>query len=233
MRLKSCRSLRRATAARSVMRSREDPFAAWERREWCEARCRGPCQASTGEGHPLGEESGPYRPEQTHPNGDQACGCKTCGCQTTGGAEASRSGHAQTSDQQAGGGPGEIIGSTGTTCHSSETTCCPGATDGSQARATACRGQAPGRQQAGCRQTGTGEQTQGCCQTHGTHAAANTSSPGAAPRGDWKSSTAHPWPGSAQAPDHPRRRTISAQRSNACRRSHKARSTFTAHHPQA
>ena len=167
--------------------------------------------------------------------GRQACGCQTRGrqtrggCQTAGGPEASRSGHAQTGDQQASGCTGESLSSTGAARRSSETPRSPSATNGGKTRSTTCRGQAAGCQQAGRRQTGTGEQAQGCCQTHGTHAATHTGSPDAATCRGWKSSTTHPWPGAAQATDHPRRSSISARRANPCRCPHKAWCTLTAH----
>ena len=55
-------------------------------------RCRGPCQARSWQGHPLGR--GPRRAKQAQ-TGRQACGCQARdgGCQAAGGPEASRSGY--------------------------------------------------------------------------------------------------------------------------------------------
>jgi translation initiation factor IF-2 len=88
-------------------------------------------------------------PAVSKPVAEACCRQAPSGVQTTSGPEASRSGHAQTGDQQAGPCPGESIVSSCAARRASETTCSPGATDGGKAHATACRGQAAGRQQAG------------------------------------------------------------------------------------
>ena len=100
------------------------------------------------------KKAAPAAPSKPAPaaskRGRQACGCQARGrqtrggCQTAGGPEASRSGHAQTGDQQASGCTGESLSSTGAARRSSETPRSPSATNGGKTRSTTCRGQAAG-----------------------------------------------------------------------------------------